>query len=330
MKWNSTLPLFNPRKPFFKLPVVWITFIIVLVISGAITTTILINESYELCGTSVCFNNFVSYFKVPIAIIAILIPILAVYAAQHRSEISIEQINQAESQNNFANYYKHLEEFKLLLQDQNIFDDISNYRQLHLRLFPNVKSGNYKINNTIRKNIISNLLLTFKNLKSIEQLSTKQLKNNKKHSDKKLILLREFSKAYEPIKKLRLRFHFKQTDLDTITENGLTELIDNTHLYNYVSGISQSVLNLIEISKFCEEFNVPAIMTMLSKLEAEDGLIRGIPTDRLIKFNLGNVTDDGEFPIIVTEQVTESIVVPPHNVHQQAIVAEQKSETKLI
>ncbi len=322
--------LFDPRKSFFELTIVRSTAMIIIGLALILLGVGMVGEGYYPSFTPESYNIFIKDFKLPLGILSLLIPFGALYAAQHRSEISIEQIKQSESQNNFANYYKHLEEFKLLLQDQNIFDDISNYRQLHLRLFPNVKSGNYKINNKIRENIISNLLLAFKNLKSIEKLSAKLIKNNEKNTEKQLAILKAFLKAYEPIKKIRLRFYFKQTDLDTITEHGLAELIDNTHLYNYVSGISQSVLNLIEISKFCEEFSVPAIMAMLSKLEAEDGLIHGIPTDRLIKFNLGNITEDGEFPIIVTEQVTESAVVPPHNIHQQAIVVEQKTETKLI
>ncbi|RHW74972.1 hypothetical protein [Colwellia sp. RSH04] len=286
--------LFNSRVSFLKLPVVWITIATVLAFAIIEFFIIYNNGHYISCHTAECYNTFISDFKFPLGVATLLIPILAIYAAQHRSEISVAQIEATESQNIFANYYKHLEEFKVLLEDQNIISEIENYRQLHLSLFIDVKSGNYEIQESTRGFIISNLLSVYSRLKEVEELSHNLLDSNEKQSIKKRKILSAFVLAYEPIKKLREHFKFTPKDLDTITTEGLSELVDKVHLYSYISGISHSVSNLMEVSKFCGEFKVPLIMVALSELEEENGLIHGIPTDRSYKLNLPQISNDGE------------------------------------
>jgi len=77
--------------------------------------------------------------------------------AQERTEAALrDQLAEAKSQNHFANYFKHLEEFTnhvkpLIHQGVTI-----NFRQLHRLLYPNVRNGSEEIS----KNVIGNFAQT--------------------------------------------------------------------------------------------------------------------------------------------------------------------------
>ena len=107
---NSSL--FNPDKSFFQLWVVRLTVFGLIGLAYWVYDLILENGVYIECYTSACFNESVTTFKVPLGILSLLIPIIAIYAANHRSEQTKKQIELSREQNNFTNYYKHLEEFE--------------------------------------------------------------------------------------------------------------------------------------------------------------------------------------------------------------------------
>jgi hypothetical protein len=108
---------FDSGKNFFSLPVVWITGGALVVIAASISWAIYDYENLIFCRSSGCFNYFVVAFKVPLGVLALIIPIGAVYAANHRSAISIEQMRLSNEQNKFSNYYKHKEEFSAFIKN---------------------------------------------------------------------------------------------------------------------------------------------------------------------------------------------------------------------
>ncbi|MEL4271417.1 hypothetical protein [Shewanella xiamenensis] len=93
------------------------------------------------------FNNFVEIFKVPIAILALNIPVIAVLGAFHKSEQTRLQIKLSEGQNLFANYFKHIEEFVKHIEKFEHKNDKSkcDARRLHYKLYPNAAIGDYDI-----------------------------------------------------------------------------------------------------------------------------------------------------------------------------------------
>jgi len=99
-------------------------------------------------------NNFIVIFKVPIGIAAISFPLVALVTANHRSiqskkqiENSQSQIIEAEQQNRFSNYFKHLEEFEKHLTPFKEVDEtklhIHSIRVLHGSLFHTFKNFDY-------------------------------------------------------------------------------------------------------------------------------------------------------------------------------------------
>ncbi|GAC33194.1 hypothetical protein [Paraglaciecola polaris] len=110
------MPAFDSGKNFFNLPVVWITGGVLVVSAALISWAIYDYENLIFCRSSDCFNYFVVAFKVPLGVLALIIPIGAVYAVNHRSAISIEQMRLSSEQNKFSNYYKHKEEFSAFIK----------------------------------------------------------------------------------------------------------------------------------------------------------------------------------------------------------------------
>lgn len=146
MNWLS----FDPRKSLLKLPILWLV-IFVMLVSSAIITILIIKNSEVTWGIDYqSINNYLSIFKAPLAITALIIPIVALLAANHRSEQTKLHIFTTEQQNLFANYYKHIEEFSKYTKDH--FSDkiiFLNRRRLHDLLFPHARSGNYHIDSKV-------------------------------------------------------------------------------------------------------------------------------------------------------------------------------------
>lgn len=144
---------FDPRKSFFQLPILWITVSIVLLICSLISGVIVYHTHLEWDLSGDGFNHFVQTFKVPLGLSALLIPGIALLASNHRSVQTRAQIVAAESQNNFSNYYKHLEEFEKYAGNHLAHGDrgsvLNNVRQTHKILFPNAIKGAFQVNSEL-------------------------------------------------------------------------------------------------------------------------------------------------------------------------------------
>jgi len=93
------------------------------------------------------FNMALTIFKVPLSVLAMIIPTVALFAANHRSEQTKEQMRLANIQNNFANYYKHREEFEKFCEKdtENSKNIIILPLKLHTLIFPDATKGIYSI-----------------------------------------------------------------------------------------------------------------------------------------------------------------------------------------
>ncbi|MBN1377752.1 MAG: hypothetical protein JXA04_00800 [Gammaproteobacteria bacterium] len=104
--------------------------VITLFLSSAFASTIII-----ICNSNLVFDfgfdgfNFglFTVFRVPLAIIAAMLPILGLIAAVHRSSQTSLQIQKASEQNTFSNYYKHRQEYI------DHFNEIKNVFPMHIK-----------------------------------------------------------------------------------------------------------------------------------------------------------------------------------------------------
>jgi hypothetical protein len=153
--------LFNPEKSFLHLGVVWSAVSVLLVVSAITSGIIIYHTPLALNLSSDGFNYFVSVFRFPLGVLTLIIPIVALLAANHRSEQTKEQIRITGIQNNFANYYKHLEEFVKYVDKQKNCENISGSRYIHRMLYPNSQFGDYGLCEDLLSNWqLANLLTT--------------------------------------------------------------------------------------------------------------------------------------------------------------------------
>ncbi|MFA0076000.1 hypothetical protein AB4396_20050 [Vibrio cyclitrophicus] len=105
---------FDPDTSFFELKIVRLTALSFILVFTLVCAVII--DQSNLWGewnfTHFGFNNLLDYFKVPLGFLALMIPVGAVFAANHRSEQTKRQIALTHKQNLFTNYYKHIEEFE--------------------------------------------------------------------------------------------------------------------------------------------------------------------------------------------------------------------------
>lgn len=101
----------------------------------------------SLQGSSI--NDFFLYtLKVPIGVLAALTALLALFAANHRSQQSAYSMKLLKTQNDFSNYYSHRKEFRDHLEkfsdDSKAF--LTSTNALHDALYPDGRIGNLTLN----------------------------------------------------------------------------------------------------------------------------------------------------------------------------------------
>jgi len=134
---------FDPHKSFLALKIVWVTVFVLVMMSTLIVLIIGLNSELVVDLSYSGFNHFISVFRFPLAIAALIIPVIALLAANHRSEQTKEQIRVTNSQNVFSNYYKHIEEFTKYASSR--VDKEVDLRFVHGKVYPNSSQGDYAI-----------------------------------------------------------------------------------------------------------------------------------------------------------------------------------------
>jgi hypothetical protein len=137
---------FDPEKSFFSLTVVRITFVFFAVLAGLVAVVICSNENLVWDFSAAGFNLAIELFKVPLGISALLIPLVALLAGNHRSEQTVHQFGLLQSQNNFQNYHQHREEFRSHCDSLNELGvgRIPNPNKFHSTVFYFAKEGDLR------------------------------------------------------------------------------------------------------------------------------------------------------------------------------------------
>ncbi|MEZ8696480.1 hypothetical protein AB6D84_05120 [Vibrio lentus] len=144
--------MFNPHQSILELKIFKVLLSVQLVIALVSAILIISNSPLYFSFNYEGFNYFFNVFKFPLAVLASIIPVVALIAANHRSEQTKEQIRVTNSQNNFTNYYKHLEEFEKFAEiasEKYSFHYAFNFRYLHSKLFSGAKEGHYSPNESV-------------------------------------------------------------------------------------------------------------------------------------------------------------------------------------
>jgi hypothetical protein len=103
---------FDPHKSLLELGIIRFSAFILLLVFFLSTIAVINHKDLVWRFDYDGFNYAINLFRVPFGIAALAIPIMAILAANHRSEQSREQMRLTSAQNVFSNHYKHVEEFE--------------------------------------------------------------------------------------------------------------------------------------------------------------------------------------------------------------------------
>lgn len=231
---------FDPHTSFIELPIFKATILTSITLATIASIVIVLNSRLAPNFSFEGFNQVLTVFKVPLGILAITIPIIALLAANHRSEQTKEQMRLASENNNFSNYFKHLSEFQLHLERTTKFCkhfELTNTKHFHLKIFPNSKSGNYhassneidRLNTILDEYIIlsnetfeiQDLYFEIKKRKESEELSSSQLaelESELNHTSE------EINKRYEKISN-NLNYYFSELSLTSMSEGEFKNIL---------------------------------------------------------------------------------------------------------
>lgn len=147
---------FGPHKNFGELSITrWVTSIGMAAVIFSFYV-IIDNTNMVLDLSSNGFNAAVGIFRVPLGILASLVPVLMLLAAIHRSEQTKEQIRVANISGHLSSYFTHIEEFeKYMNRVKEQITDIQfpENRELHKHLFPEAYSGDFSLNKNLEEKI---------------------------------------------------------------------------------------------------------------------------------------------------------------------------------
>jgi hypothetical protein len=145
---------FHPEKSLFELPAVrWIasiTLAFAFLMSAVIVGHSNLSAQFNYAG----FNNAIEIFRFPLGMLALGLSLIGLCGANHRSEQTkrqiertVTQIELTRGQNNFANYYKHLEEFGKYCAEIKDPLLVISPRNLYHIIFPDSREGEYRASN---------------------------------------------------------------------------------------------------------------------------------------------------------------------------------------
>jgi len=143
----------NPEKNLTHQWPFWLINGILFLLAIILTVIIVSKGNYYPDWSPKGFKLFLSDFGFPMSISALIIPASALIATMHRSSQLSTQINLLMEQNNFANYYKHFEEFEKYLSKISNSDNEEFFKgrviDIYRKFFPDARNGSYRIDSDL-------------------------------------------------------------------------------------------------------------------------------------------------------------------------------------
>lgn len=120
----------------------WLSILAPVALSLALSSLLCSSNDISVSWKAGDLNELLKTFQIPLGILSLSIPFVAVTAAIHRSAQTARQIEAQQSQNNFINHFKHLEEFKKSMPPQ-VPLGWENIESFHHTIYPNSAHGDF-------------------------------------------------------------------------------------------------------------------------------------------------------------------------------------------
>ncbi|MBI3377479.1 MAG: hypothetical protein HY035_03625 [Nitrospirae bacterium] len=140
----------SAEKELLELRSFWASITIPIVISSGLGCVIRTQTPLQWDFSWIGTNLFLDIFKVPLGILALIFPSVALVASNHRSRQSARLISLQNSQNIFVNHYTHMDKFEEHCRELETFKksflSAHNPRIFHSVIYPRSKDGDYSLN----------------------------------------------------------------------------------------------------------------------------------------------------------------------------------------
>lgn len=130
------------NKKLHQLPLFWAAVLFPISAAAYVSWKIYLSNQLGYSYDSEALKALVQAFQIPLGLAGLSIPLVAVVGAIHRSDQTSRQIAAQASQNNFANHFKHLEEFKKVIIESGV--DTKYWRSVedfHRAIYPHTING---------------------------------------------------------------------------------------------------------------------------------------------------------------------------------------------
>lgn len=202
--------------------------------------------------------------KVPFAISAVTLSMLVIIGTMHRSAQTVRQIEISINQNNIANYYKNLDEFKMFIKSNDLLKDEcekKSIKLIHDKFWPNYLNSNYDMN-----------------IEMINQFEEKS-KDIFNILIKESRTLEDYKKWVSDLNDIRESFDFKEVP----AYDGIEGFYNDSHISQFFSSTNSLFKKAIEVCSFeidvksrkelkqailvaeCPGFDFPAVSNWLIK-----------------------------------------------------------------
>jgi hypothetical protein len=131
------------REPLFL-----VSILLPLLLSLFLLFFIAVYNDLKMSFTLEGLNLFLDYMKIPLGIASLAFPFSAIVIANHKSNLSLEQMREIKSTNRMSNYYKHRDEFFILCdncsQAWSLKFKVQDPDLLYSIVFPEVNLSNFE------------------------------------------------------------------------------------------------------------------------------------------------------------------------------------------
>jgi len=163
---------FNPHASFLSIPAFLGPLILITFVAGMTYLKVVSDQGlkFDLTGD---IDQWYEWFQVPIWIFALLIPIIGLFNANHKSEQTKESLRVTGEQNRFANYYKHVEEF--VKHCNHIQDHYKEFelkiiaRKYHASLYLDARNGLFIPNQKLLGSSKEDMLAIIRQMRHLRQ-----------------------------------------------------------------------------------------------------------------------------------------------------------------
>lgn len=247
-------------------------------------------------------------FNFPIEVLKATIALLAIVALLHKSDETQKQIMISESQNNFSNHFKHMEEFFKYIDLFDIKSVEFHNRKLHAKLYPRSKRGELNISKEVIDEVRRNTESIIQHIKRLSTMSKDNLNDIYNDSISNFDIINDTLRLfYFDIKPNKLIINSKLTDKSAFLFCMTSLNVNLLCLYvlNFIVDFDGIECFSIESRKIINAINLKDVEYKILKIKSGNSNIYGVDS---LAFDFEKNVDNSIDSINMFKNIIENII----------------------